>query len=181
MSKIFSSNDKKRVARYAILGLILALSAVLQNSIGIMLPNSNFRLYLMVCVVVSIAMLESEVSSVIFGMIGGMCIDLFSPVHMGYNAVILAIIGLFTSMAVSHFLRSTIFTNILFTGLAIIAYSGLYWLFFVVFGNVENGFKTLFSIFIPNSLTTWIVSPFVYIIVRSLRKLFVEKTDHISF
>lgn len=180
MNKLFANVDKKQIVRYLVLAMIVALAAVLQSVIGV--GNAgNFRLYVIVSVIVAIGMLEEETASTLFGVFGGLCLDVFSTAHMGYNAVILGVIGLFTSLVVSHFLRSTILTNILFTAIALAGYSGLYWLFFIVFGQIEGGFKTIFSIFLPNSLVTWILSPFIYIIIRVIRKFFVEKSNRITF
>lgn len=179
MNKLFANIDKKQIVRYAVLALIVALTAVLQSVIGLG-SISNLRLYVMVSVIVAIGMLEEETAATLFGIFGGLCLDVFSSVHMGYNAVILGIIGLFTSLVVSHFLRSTILTNILFSGIALAGYSVLYWLFFIVFGQIEGGFKTIFSIYLPNSFVTWLLSPVIYIIIRVIRKFLVEKSNRIT-
>lgn len=166
------SIEKKRRFRWALLALMLLVVWLAENTAGIFFGANNFRLYLMVGAVSAIAMLEEALPSALFGLFGGLLTDLFTPGQLGFHSIMLLLVGLFTSLCVSHFMRSTLLTSLMFSGAALLVYVCCYWLFMIVFKGY-GGLSALFTMFLPRALATWLLCPVLYLLVRRLRKALV--------
>lgn len=161
---------REKVFRYLILALIAAGAAILQNAFSVSFQIGGARAFIAVPVVVAVGMFEDEGVSAFIGLFTGMLVDMVSGGQMGYNAIVLALVGLGCSLLVSHVMRSTIVTNLIFCGTAIVLYVFFYWLFFIVFKGVPEARHTLFTVFLPSAVYTFVFSPFIYSAIRLVRK-----------
>lgn len=165
--------EKKQILRYGILALLVLAAWLIENTLSLLFPLNQIELYLVVSVITAIAMLEEELPAALYGLSGGLLMDIFTPGQLGLNSILLLMIGLFTSLCISHFIRSTILTNLIFSAAALLFYVFFYWLFMLVFKGVDNSFTAFLTIFLPRAVITFILSPFIYVLVRRIRKKFV--------
>lgn len=164
---------RKPFLRYIIFALILLAIWLFENTMGLYWADNNFRLYLLVSFVTAIGMMEEELPAALFGLGAGLLMDIFTPGQVGFNAVMLMSIALLTSLCVSHFIRGTILTSLMFNGVALILYVGLYWLFMIVFKGTGSSFSVLTTMFLPRAVITFLFSPFIYMMMRKIRKAFI--------
>ncbi len=127
-------------------------------------------------VVVAIAMLEEAVPASLFGLCGGLLMDLFTTTRFGFYSIFLFCIALFTSLLVSHFVRSTILTNLMFSAAALVLYTACYWLFCVVLRGVEGSLSVLFTMLLPRAVVSFFFCPFLYMLIRRTRRHFLPPT-----
>lgn len=165
--------SQKSVLRYVAFALIILAVWLAETTAGIYMADNNFRLYLMVSVVTAIGMMEEELPAALFGLGAGLLADLFTPGQVGFNSIMLAAIALFTSLCVSHFIRGTILTSMMFNAGAILLYVGLYWLFMIVLKGTGSSLNVLTTMYLPRALGTFLLSPFIYILMRKIRKIFI--------
>lgn len=164
--------EKKSFFRYAALALVVVATWLVENTASTLFAPNNINLYLMVCVVTAIGMLEEELPAALYGLFGGLLMDLFTPGQLGLNSILLLLIGMGTSLVITHVMRSTILTSILFSGAALLLYTVVYWLFMLVFKGVDGSLGALFSMYLPRAALTFLLSPLIYMLIRRLRKCF---------
>lgn len=165
--------EKKRLVCYGVLALIVLMVWLIENTAGIFFAPNNLNLYLMVGVVSAIGMLEEPLTAALYGMSAGLLSDIFTPGQVGFNSIVLLLIGLFTSLLISNFMRSTILTNVMFSGAALLIYVFLYWLVMLVFKGVDGSAGALFTMFLPRAFLSLLFCPFLYIFIRRVRKFFI--------
>lgn len=162
----------KTALRYGALGLTILVVWLVENVLSLFFAPNNFELYLMVGVVTAIGMLEEELPAALFGLAAGLLTDLFTPGQFGYNAVIMMLIGLVTSLLITHVMRSTISTDLIFSGGAMLLYVVGYWMVMLVFKGIDHSVGAFFTMFLPRAAVSFLFCPFLYIFIRRIRKLF---------
>lgn len=175
MNRLFTNIDINKIMRHFVFFLMLLGAALLHNTAGLILPHSYFRVYFTVLLTTSIAMHENELSSVFFGFLGGVFLDVFSPYSLGASAVLLMVCALFVSLAVSHFLRSTVSTGIIFSAASLVIYAVGIWLFNCIFNGAQGGFSRLFTVYLPNALASLLFAPLIFIIVSKISKVLANR------
>lgn len=128
------------------------------------LPN------LIMIVVVCIAMFEKDLAGAIFGLAGGLLLDVTSIQLPGFNAIILLIIGCAVGLIVSNLLKNTLSSALLLCGGAALIYNIIYWLAFYVFRGVEHAMYYFVRYMIIEVLYTIILLIPIYLIMRKFLK-----------
>lgn len=155
-----------------ILGVIIVLSAVLQNTPDVLPKMFSASAMLLIPVVVSIAMFESEIVSMVFGLIAGLLWDAVAPEGYFYHSLILCVSAFFISMLVRRRVRNTLFGNIVLTMGTVFIHNTLYWILFVCIPHPEGAGAVYFSFYFLSCIYTVILGIIVYLIVRPIEKAF---------
>lgn len=155
-----------------ILGFIIVLSAVLQNTPGVMPRMFSANAMLLIPVVISIAMFESEVVSLVFGLIAGFLWDATSSEGHFYHSIVLCIAAFFISMLVRRRVRNTLFGSMVLTFATVFIHNTFYWLLFVFIPNSQGAGGAYFSFYFLSCIYTVLVGIIVYLIIRPVEKAF---------
>ncbi len=155
-----------------ILGFIIVLSAVLQNTPGVMPRMFSASAMLLIPVVVSIAMFESEVVSMVFGLVAGLLWDSTASEGHFFHSIVLCVCAFFISMLVRRRVRNTLFGSMVMTFGVVFIHNTLYWLLFVFIPHAEGAGGAYFSFYFLSCVYTVLVGIAVYLIVRPIEKAF---------
>ncbi len=161
---------KQRVSKTIVYIILIALTALLQNTEGLFLEIGPARCFLLLPVCIIIGLGEDEKVAALLGLFGGMLWDLSSPAHMGYNAIFICIFCFISSSLVTYIIRDTFITSMIFSITAIFVYSILYWLFFIIFKNIKGAELSLFYFYLPSAIYTAILTPIVRICLLPIKK-----------
>lgn len=155
-----------------ILGFIIVLSAVLQNTPGVMPQMFSANAMLLIPVVVSIAMFESEVVSLVFGLVAGFLWDATASEGHFYHSIVLCIAAFFISMLVRRRVRNTLFGSMVMTFALTFIHNTFYWVLFVFIPHSQGSGGVYFSFYFLSCVYTVIVGVIVYLIIRPIEKAF---------
>lgn len=161
---------KQRTTKIAVYAVLIALSALIQNTQGLTIELGGARCFLLLPVCVILGMGEDERLSALLALFGGMLWDLTSPVHLGFNAAFMCLMCYFGSALVTYIFRNTFLTNLIYSVLTVSLYCLLYWLFFIIFRNVKGAELSLFSFYIPSGIYTAVITPVIYFSLKPVKR-----------
>ncbi len=150
--------------------LILAVCYFLQITPGVMPEILGTLPMLVIAVVVCIAMFEKDLAGTLFGLAGGLLLDLNSLQAPGFNAMLLMVIGCASGLMVSNLMKNTLSTALLLTGGAALAYNIIYWAVFYLFKGVERAGYYFIRYEIIDVVYTMVLAIPVYLIIRRFMK-----------
>ena len=123
-----------KVIRYLAYTLELLVLFMLQETPGLLPPLFGARPVLLFPAVITIAMFETEIPALAFGVVGGLFCDFGLSGTLGFHALVLGVLCFFISLLVRVYLQSNIATALL-TG--IVEHwpdgAGLQWFFLYFF------------------------------------------------
>lgn len=155
-----------------ILGFIIVLAALLQNTPAVLPTMFSANAMLLIPVVVSIAMFESEIVSLVFGLIAGFLWDFTAAEGHFFHSVVLCIAAFFVSMLVRRRIRNTLFGSMVLTFITVFLHNTLYWILFVLVPNSQGAGGAYFRFYFLSCIYTVILGIIVYLIVRPIEKFF---------
>lgn len=155
-----------------ILGFIIVLAAILQNTPGVMPQMFSANAMLLIPVAVSIAMFESEVVSLVFALIAGVLWDFTAVEGHFYHSIILCVAAFFISMLVRRRVRNTLFGSMVLTFITVFIHNTVYWVLFVLVPNSQGAGGAYFRFYFLSCIYTVLAGIVVYLIVRPVEKIF---------
>lgn len=161
------SGSKFRYIAHCLLLLVCYLLEVTPNLFPTVfgtLPN------LIIIVVICIAMFEKDLAGALFGLAGGLLLDLTSLQLPGFNAIIFLIIGCAAGLIVSNLLKNTLSSALLLCGGAALIYNIIYWLIFYVFRGVDHALYYFARYMLIEVLYTLLLLIPIYLIMRRFLK-----------
>lgn len=161
---------RKKISKTIIYILIIAASAIIQNTNGLTIEIGGARCFLLIPVTIMLSMGEDEGFAGILGLIGGLFWDLNSAVHFGFNAAFMCITCFFCAAFVTYIIRNTFISNFVFSVLSAFIYAFLYWLFFIIIKGVHGAELSLFSFYLPSAIYTMAATPFIWFFINWIKK-----------
>ncbi len=156
-------DNKPKYIRWAILGALLTVSVLLQNSAGGFSEFLGARVFICIPMCVAVAMFEREVPAAIFGAVAGALWDVSSGVD-GFNTLVLMILCAVSSLLISHLMRNNVITSLVLGAGSILAYEIVY--IAVRFWGAGNPVRAIFTFYLPSFLITVIFVPICYILIK---------------
>lgn len=158
------------VFRYLAYSIELVLLFVLQTTPRLLPEIFGSKPLLLIPAVITIAMFESEIPAMFFGLAGGLMLDLGYSDNIGYFTIVLTIscffIGLiFRDYLVVGFLNATVFNAIFCAGIIL-----LYFLFFYIFAGKGDVLFYFTRHYISRIIYTFICSFILYLLNKFLHK-----------
>ncbi len=140
---------------------------MVQETPGLIPELFGARPVLLILAVLTIALFESELASMTFGLLGGLLIDFGVGATLGFHALILAVTCFFLSVLATNLIR----TNFLTAMIAAVAVCGLItllqWVFFYVMADYSDSIYALTAHYIPRFLYTVVLMPVIYYFNRA--------------
>lgn len=161
---------QNKVTKTIVYLIIIAAAALIQNTAGLTIEICGAHCFILIPLCIILGMGEDEFFAGMLGLFGGILWDLTSAVHLGFNAVFLCIVCSLSAMAVTYIVRDTFITATVFSVTAIMTYSILYWLFFIIIKGVNGAELTLFSFYIPCAVYTAVITPIVWFCAKPVKK-----------
>ncbi len=166
-------NKKPLIIRRTVFALLIALAALLQNTVSAAVGSFSVRVLLVIPLVVAISMFEREIASALFGALGGVLLDIASAKD-GFNTLVLVIICAVCSLLISHLMRNNLVTGTVLCAAALAVYTLLY---ITVFNLFEGVFplRAFFMFYLPTAASSLVSFFVIYYIVRALYKKLKEE------
>ncbi len=161
---------RKKITKTIVYTIIIAVTAIFQNTAGLTLEIGGARCFLLLPVTIILSMGEDEGFAGILGLIGGLFWDLTSSVHLGFNAAFMCIICFCCAASVTYIIRNTFISNFVFSAFAAFLYAFLYWLFFIIIKGIHGAELSLFYFYFPCSVYTTCVTPLLWILIVKIKK-----------
>jgi len=158
-------DNKPKYIRWAIFGALLAISVLLQNSVGGLLEFFGARVLICVPFCVAIAMFEREVPAAIFGALAGALWDVSSGVD-GFNTIVLMSLCAVCSLLISHLMQNNLITALVLGAGSVTAYEIIY--IAVRFWGAGNPLRQIFTFYLPSLIITVVFVPVCYFIVKAI-------------
>lgn len=120
---------------------------------------------LALALLVTVCMFCSEMTAAISGLIVGIFIDCVSMAPQGFNAILLMILGLLTSLVIRHLFNNNIFSAVALCALCTATYFLLRWVFCLAFSSsfTENITYLMQTAFPSVIYTAVLAIPFYYL------------------
>lgn len=148
--------------KIALLTLLIILIGIFQN---VFVSGLSLPVVVIIPMLVSVAMHEKELTSLLFGALSGAVLDLASPVHDGVFAFLFALLACAVSLLSHYKFRNTLLgTAILAFGFALISFSTA--LIFAAFKDNALTWQIFKRAFLPGILLTALLTPVFYYPVR---------------
>lgn len=155
-----------------ILGFIIVLAALLQNTPGVMPQMFSANAMLLIPVCISIAMFESEIVSLGFGLIAGLLWDFTSSEGYFFHSIVLCIAAFFVSMLVRRRVRNTLFGSMILTFGTAFLHNTVYWILFILIPQPYGAGGVYFRFYFLSCIYTVLVGIVIYLLVRPIEKTF---------
>ena len=165
MISLHYGNNKPKYIRWAIFGALLALSVLVQNSVGGLTEIFGTRIFLCIPFCVAIAMFEREVPAAIFGAIAGALWDISSGVD-GFNTIVLMLLCAVCSLLISHLMRNNLITALVLGAGSVVAYEILY--VATRFWGAGSPIRQIFTFYLPSLIVTVAFVPLCYFIIKNI-------------
>ncbi len=146
--------------------LILFYTLMVCGAFGIWQP------FLIIPLAVSVALYERELSSCVFALFCGYFIDIACRLLFGFSAVWLMAVCLIASLLSRNLIRTNL-VNFLWINLAVIILEfSMYYLFNIFIWDVTNREIIFEKSIFPSVISTFIISPFVYWLIKAINNRF---------
>lgn len=156
-----------KVIRYLAYILELLVLFMLQETPGLLPPLFGARPVLLFPAVITIAMFETEIPALAFGVVGGLFCDFGLSGTLGFHALVLGVLCFFISLLVRVYLQSNIATALL-TGIVGIGLTVCLQWFFLYFFRYSHPSYAFTHHYLPKYLYTLLFLPLVYFLNRGL-------------
>ena len=158
-------DNKPKYIRWAIFGVLLTFSVLLQNSVGGLLDFFGARVFICIPFLIAIAMFEREVPAAIFGAWAGALWDVSSGVD-GFNTLVLMVLCAVSSLLISHLMRNNLVTAMVLGAGSVTAYEIIF--IAVRFWGAGNPIRQIFTFYLPSLIITVVFVPVCYFIIKSI-------------
>jgi rod shape-determining protein MreD len=153
-------------AGYLFVFLILYVIQTTPSIFPISLP------FLLIGAVVALAMFEGEITGAVFGVIFGLIWDIQFGSVIGFNALILMIIGVFAGLMISSLLQNKMISFIIITAIGISFHSLIKWFFFTFLWGTQTSLMVIAYSFLSELLLGLLFSIPLYFGAKYLCKRF---------
>lgn len=170
----YTAKVDKMYLRWFAYALILLLVSVLQNAPHVFPVIGGAHPVPLIPTVVCIAMFEGPLTGGAVGVGAGLLWAMYTDRLFGFDAILLLIIGCACGLLVQVLIRNNWISALLLNAAVLLAYTLVDWLVrFVLFAD-EGAFVALYSILLPNTLYTFVLSPvmyqLLYLVAKGLRE-----------
>lgn len=160
-----SRTEKRyRYAKWCIFALILIFFYVIMR-VGIF---GAWQPVLLIPLAAAVAMFEEELPSCIFALFCGLMTDIAFDFVFGFSAVWLMAVCVTSSLLVRNLIRVNLFNYCTVTAAAVLLEFSMHYLFNIVIWNIPKGEHILFASVLPTAAATFIFSPAVYWLVKTV-------------
>ena len=169
--------NRYRFIRYFAYGLELLILYMLQQTPGLLPPLFGARPILIIPAALAIAMFETEVPAMAFGIFGGLLIDFGLGYALGFHALFLAVVCYAVSVMSGNLLKTNLLTAMLIAVICIPVLFLLQWVFYYVLFGYSHVSHALVYHYLPRMGYTLLFMPLFYYFNRAFALLIKPRED----
>lgn len=159
---------KYRIIRWFAYAIEILVLFVLQETPGLMPALGMARPVLVIPAVLAVAMFESEIPAMLFGLFGGLLVDFGFGGMLGFHGILLAAACYGISLIATNLMRTNFLTAMLISIVVTAAVVLLDWACFYVMPGYGNVIYALTAHYLPIFLYTAVIMPVTYYFNRAL-------------
>lgn len=159
---------KERTIKYSIYALVILAAALVQNVLSAHLTIGGARCFILVPVAVALGIDEDEKAAAVYGLLGGILLDMVSAQTRLFNAFFLTVACYLFSALVTFIFRSTLRFRLAAGLVSVVLYCLLYWVCNVLIGGGAGSGTVLLRLFLPSAVYTAALTPFVCVGMKAL-------------
>lgn len=163
--------NRYRFIRYFAYALELLVLYMIQQTPGLLPPLLGARPILIIPAALAIAMFETELPSMSFGIFGGLLIDFGIGDALGFHGILLGVACYVISAFSADLLRTNLLTSFLVNTLALVLIVLLQWLFYYVLYGYDNCTYALVYHYLPRIAYSLILTPITFYFNRAFALL----------
>lgn len=156
-----------RTKRYAVLGIVLLVLSVLQNTPHCFPTVFGCRALLLVPAVVAIAMYERDVAGIFFGLFAGALWDI-SSTGTDHYAAFLVVVGFVCGSLVNNTLRINVVTAFLMSVIWLAVATFGFWAIRYLIGGLDSAVAVLLRNYLPSFVYSLIFAPILFLAIRGI-------------
>lgn len=165
-----------KILRYIAYTIEILVLFILQQTPGIIPSIYGILPTLLIPAICSIAMFESPLCSLFYGVLGGFLLDYSKNCIFGFHALLCGLIYFTVSFLVQDVFRNSFLTALLMSLITITLVLSLQWLFFYVLKGYSSIGYALYRHYLPAILYSFVPVPLLYYFNRGFAYLLREKS-----
>ncbi len=158
---------EQTLSLYLVLPLLLLVAAV-QSTLAHLFMVGNVKPDLVLLVVISWSLLRGSHEGVVWGLIGGLCLDLFSGAPLGASSIGLMTAGLLAGEGETNIFKGNILLPLFFAHIGTVVYYGILLIVFALTRQSLPVGPSVSQVILPAAVMNAAVITFVYTFVRWL-------------
>lgn len=167
MNEAFTPRQKRRnLLKWLLYSFTLLILYVVMRA-GVF---SSWQPVLIIPLAVAVAVNESELSAGVFALFCGYLVDIACGFIFGFSVIWLMPVCVAASLLVKNLIRLNLFNYILITIVAVFLQFSMDYLFNIVIWSIPGGNTIFTSLILPSAVSTIILSPAMYYIVKYFNK-----------
>lgn len=160
--------DKYKYIRWLAYIIEILVFFVIQQTPGLIPEIFGGRPLLLLPILVGIAMFETEITSLFFGLFIGILLDVGLWDIIGFYAILFAVLGYVISVLAANLFQTNLLTSVIVTAVCIIIVYSLYYLFCYVLKFYDAPIYEFVNHFLARMAYTLVLSPIVYFFNKAL-------------
>lgn len=156
-----------KIIRYLAYVLELLVLSMLQQTPGLFPEVLGARPVIVIPSVIAIAMYETPLASMAFGIFGGFLIDFAAGGALGFHALFLAVICYVLASMCNELIQSNLLTTLLASLICVGLMVVLQWAFFYLFAGYADPGYALTHHYLPRFVYTYLFVPLLYFLNRA--------------
>jgi rod shape-determining protein MreD len=160
--------EKYRFIRWLAYVIEILVLFVLQETPRLIPSICGARPVLVLPVVLAVAMFEGEISSMFFGLFGGLLVDFGLGSMLGFHGLLLAAVCYGISLIAANLVRTNLLTAMIVSAVVTACVTLLDWACFYVMSGYQEVLYTLTAHYLPIFIYTAALMPITYYFNRAL-------------
>ena len=125
---------------------------------------------LVLLIVISWSLLRGSREGIVWGFIGGLCLDLFSGAPLGASAVGLTTVSLLTGQGETNIFKGNVLLPILFAPLGTVIYYGGLLIILELTGQSQPVLSSFSQVILPAAIMNAVTIPFVHMFMHWMER-----------
>lgn len=160
--------DRYKVIRYFAYTIEILILYMVQETPGLLPEAFGARPVLLIPAAISIAMFESELAGIGFGLLCGLFLDIGMGSVLGFHGLLLTVACYFVGLLTADLIQTNFLTALLLAAGSVVGILFLQWVFFyLLYGYAYSGYALL-TRYVPRMLYSFCIMPILYAFNRAL-------------
>lgn len=160
-----------RYIKWTAYGLVILLFSILQSTPRLIPKVCGASPLLLVPLTVCIAMYVGPIGGAAAGIASGLLWDLYSDRLLGFNALLLLLLGCACGLLVRLLLRNNLLSALLLVGGALLFQGLADWFFNILLLGRDSPLYVLLYMTLPDLLYSLVLSPLIYALITGMARL----------
>ena len=169
--------DRYKIIRYFAYTIEILILYMVQETPGLLPEIGGARPVLLIPAAISIAMFESELAGIAFGLLCGLFLDIGMGGVLGFHGLLLAAACYGVGLLTADLIQTNFLTSLLLAAGAVAGILFLQWVFFYLLYGYEYSGYALVTRYLPRMAYSFCTMPLCYAFHRALAQQIRSKTE----